>query len=183
MHDLTYFRNHLDTIATRLTDRGFTLDVEAFRKLDSERRAALTESERLKAQKNLESQEIGKLRKAGQDASERQHKVRAMDQRIAELDQQAAELDESFKQMMAGVPNVPHESVPTGKSAEDNVEVRRFGTPPAFSFPPKAHWDLGPELGILDFERAAKITGARFAVYWGLGAKLERALVNFMLDV
>jgi seryl-tRNA synthetase len=183
MHDLTYFRNHLDTIATRLTDRGFTLDVEAFRKLDTERRAALTESERLKAQKNLESQEIGKLRKAGQDASERQHKVRAMDQRIAELDQQAAELDESFKQMMAGVPNVPHESVPTGKSAEDNVEVRRFGTPPAFSFPPKAHWDLGPELGILDFERAAKITGARFAVYWGLGAKLERALINFMLDV
>jgi seryl-tRNA synthetase len=85
--------------------------------------------------------------------------------------------------MMAGVPNVPHESVPTGKSAEDNVEVRRIGTPPAFSFPPKAHWDLGPELGILDFERAAKITGARFAVYWGLGAKLERALINFMLDV
>lgn len=183
MHDLSFFRNNLDAIARRLADRGFVLDLGSFRSLDAERRAALTESERLRAQKNLESQEIGKLRKAGQDASERQHKVRAMDQRIAELDQQAAALDESFKQMMAGVPNVPHESVPTGKSAEDNVEVRRFGTPPAFSFPLKAHWDLGPELGILDFERAAKITGARFAVYWGLGAKLERALINFMLDV
>jgi seryl-tRNA synthetase len=183
MHDLNYFRNNLDAIARRLADRGFTLDVEAFRKLDTERRAALTETERLKAQKNAESQEIGRLRKAGQDASERQQKVREMDHRIAELDQQAKTADEQFQQAMAGVPNVPHESVPTGRSAEDNVEVRRWGTPPDFSFQPKPHWELGPELGILDFERAAKITGARFAVYWGLGAKLERALTNFMLDV
>jgi seryl-tRNA synthetase len=106
-----------------------------------------------------------------------------MAERIAVLDKAAAELDERFQQMLAGVPNVPHASVPTGRSAEDNVEVRRWGTPPAFAFQPKAHWDLGPELGILDFERAAKITGARFAVYIGLGAKLERALISFMLDV
>ena len=106
-----------------------------------------------------------------------------MGDRITALDEQAKELDEKFRQLLAGVPNTPHASVPTGKSAEDNVEVRRWGTPPAFSFTPKAHWDLGPELGILDFERASKITGARFAVYWGLGAKLERALINFMLDV
>jgi seryl-tRNA synthetase len=183
MYDLSFFRTNIEAIAARLADRGFTLDVEAFRKLDSERRAALSESEQLKAQKNAESQEIGKLKRAGQDASERQQKVREMDERMAALDQKAAALDHEFREMMAGVPNTPHPSVPTGTSAEDNVEVRRWGTPPEFSFPPKAHWDLGPELGILDFDRAAKVTGARFAVYWGLGAKLERALINFMLDV
>jgi seryl-tRNA synthetase len=183
MYDLSFFRSNLDAIAKRLGDRGFTLDVESFRKLDSERRAAVTESEQLKAQRNAESQEIAKLRKAGTDTSAQQQQVREMAERIAALDQQATTLDESFRLMMAGVPNTPHESVPIGKSADDNVEVRRWGTPPEFSFAPKPHWDLGPELGILDFERAAKITGARFAVYWGLGAKLERALINFMLDV
>ncbi|MGD1092004.1 MAG: serine--tRNA ligase [Bryobacteraceae bacterium] len=183
MYDLSFFRNNLDAIAKRLGDRGFVLDVESFRKLDSERRAAVTESEQLKAQRNAESQEIAKLRKAGTDTGAQQQKVREMGERITALDQQATELDESFRLMMAGLPNLPHESVPTGKSAEDNVEVRHWGTPPEFAFAPKAHWDLGPELGILDFERAAKITGARFAVYWGLGAKLERALINFFLDV
>ena len=183
MYDLSFFRSNIDAIATRMADRGFTLDVEAIRKLDSERRAALSESEQLKARKNAESQEIGKLKRAGRDASERQQKVREMDERMAALDQKAEALDAEFRQMMAGVPNLPHPSVPTGTSAEDNVEVRRWGTPPEFSFPPKAHWDLGPELGILDFDRAAKVTGARFAVYWGIGAKLERALINFMLDV
>ncbi|HWZ29848.1 MAG TPA: serine--tRNA ligase [Bryobacteraceae bacterium] len=183
VYDLSFFRNNLDAIAKRLADRGFSLDVEAFRKLDVERRAAVTESEQLKAQKNSESEEIGKLKKAGQDATERQQKVREIGDQIASLDQRASELDESFRALIAGVPNLPHESVPTGRSADDNVEVRRWGTPPSFDFEPKAHWDLGPELGILDFERAAKITGARFAVYWDLGAKLERALINFMLDV
>jgi seryl-tRNA synthetase len=183
MYDLGYFRNNLDAIAARLADRGFTLDVDAFRKLDVERRAALTESEQLKAQRNAESQEIGKLKKAGQDTAERQQKVREMGERAAELEARATEVDEQYKLLLAGVPNTPHESVPAGKSADDNVEVRRWGTPPAFSFEPKAHWDLGPQLGILDFDRAAKITGARFAVYMGLGAKLERALINFMLDV
>jgi seryl-tRNA synthetase len=183
MYDLSFFRNNLDAISKRLADRGFALDVEEFRKLDVERRAALTESEQIKAQRNAETQEIAKLRKAGEDTAARQQQVREMADRIAALDQQAAALDDSFRQMMAGVPNLPHESVPTGKGSEDNVEVRRWGAPPVFSFPPKAHWDLGPELGILDFERAAKITGARFVVYWDLGAKLERALINFMLDV
>lgn len=183
MYDLSYFRNDLDAIAKRLADRGFSLDVEAFRKLDTERRAALAESEQLKAQRNIESQEIGKLKKAGQDTSERQQKVREMGEREAALSKQAEAADEAFRAMMAGIPNTPHESVPTGRSAEDNVEVRRWGTPPEFAFEPKAHWDLGPELGILDFDRASKITGARFAVYWGAGARLERALINFMLDV
>jgi seryl-tRNA synthetase len=183
MYDLSYFRQNLDAIARRLADRGFALDVEAFRRLDTERRKALTESEQLKAQRNAESQEIGKLKKAGQDTTERQQQVREMGDRATALDARASELDEQYKLQLAGVSNTPHESVPTGKSADDNFEVRRWGTPPVFSFEPKAHWDLGPELGILDFDRAAKITGARFAVYMGLGAKLERALINFMLDV
>jgi seryl-tRNA synthetase len=183
MHDLSTFRTNLDAIAARLATRGFTLDVEAFRKLDVERRAAVTQSEQLRAKSKSESQEIGKLRKAGEDTSARQLAVRELDGQIAAFDEQAKALDEKFRELLAGVPNVPHESVPVGKSAEDNVEVRRVGTPPQFDFTPKPHWDLGPELGILDFERAAKVTGARFAVYWGLGAKLERALINFMLDV
>jgi seryl-tRNA synthetase len=183
VYDLSFFRNNLDAIAKRLADRGFALDLEAFRKLDAERRSALAESEQLKARRNAESQEIGKLKKAGQDTAELQQKVRDMADRMTALDQTAEAADNEFRQMMAGVPNTPHESVPTGKSAEDNVEVRRWGAPPQFSFAPKAHWDLGPDLGILDFDRATKITGARFAVYWGMGAKLERALINFMLDV
>jgi seryl-tRNA synthetase len=183
VYDLSFFRNNLDAIAKRLADRGFTLDVEAFRKLDADRRAALAESEQLKARRNAESQEIGKLKKAGQDTADLQQKVRDMADRMAALEQAAEAADNEYRQMLAGVPNTPHESVPTGKSADDNVEVRRWGKPPEFSFAPKAHWDLGPELGILDFDRATKITGARFAVYFGLGAKLERALINFMLDV
>ena len=183
MHDLSQFRTNLDAIAARLADKGFTLDVEAFRKLDTERRAAVTQSEQLKAKIKAESQEIGKLRKAGEDTTARQAANRELDGQVVAFDEQAKALDEQFRELLAGVPNVPHESVPTGRSPEDNVEVRRVGTPPAFDFTPKAHWDLGPELGILDFERAAKVTGARFAVYWGLGAKLERALINFMLDV
>jgi len=183
MHDLTTFRTNLDAIAARLADRGFALDLDSFRALDEKRRSALTQSEQLKAQRNAETQEIGKLRKAGEDTSARQSAVRDMGEKISALEDQAKQLDDQFRELLAGVPNVPHESVPTGKSAEDNVEVRRVGTPPQFDFTPKPHWDLGPELGILDFERAAKITGARFAVYWGIGAKLERALINFMLDV
>ena len=183
MHDLGWFRSNLDAAAERLASRGFTLDRESFRALDGERRAAVTETERLKAQKNAESQEIGKLKKAGVDTSAQQEKIRAIGDTIASLDEKVKALDEQFKGMLAGIPNLPHESVPLGKSSDDNVEVRRWGTPREFDFEPKAHWDLGPELGILDMERAAKVTGARFAVYWGLGARLERALINFMLDV
>ena len=182
MHDLTFFRNNLDAIAARLATRGFVLDVEEFRKLDTERRAAVTETERLKADRNSASLEIAKLRKEGQDTTERQAQMRALGDEISRLESVAKDSDEQFRSLLTGIPNIPHESVPEGKTADDNVEVRRFGDPPKFDFEPKAHWDLGPELGILDFDRAAKITGARFAVYVGLGAKLERALVSFMLD-
>jgi seryl-tRNA synthetase len=182
MYDLSFFRNNLDAIAKRLADRGYVLP-DDFRQIDEERRAAITESEQLKAHLNAASREIAEQKRLGADTSARQEQLREKRARAAELEAVAFALDEKFKQLMAGVPNLPHESVPTGRTAEDNVEVRRVGTPPQFSFEPKAHWDLGPELGILDFERAAKITGARFAVYWDLGAKLERALINFMLDV
>ncbi len=183
MHELSFFRANLDTIAARLAARGFPLNVAEFRELDQRRRAAVTETEQLKARRNSESAEISKLRKQGIDTSEQQRQVREIGERIAALDEQVKQLDEQFRQMLAGIPNIPHESVPEGKSEADNVEVRRWGQPRQFDFEPKAHWDLGPELGILDFERAAKITGARFAVYWDIGARLERALINFMLDV
>ncbi len=183
MHDLSQFRANLDAIAARLATRGFQLDIAQFRELDAERRAAVTEAEQLKAQRNADSQEISKLKKQGVDTAEQQQKVRGIGDRIAALDEKVKALDENFREMLAGIPNVPHESVPVGRSSDDNVEVRRWGTPRQFDFEPKAHWDLGPELKILDLERAAKITGARFAVYWGMGAKLERALMTFMLDV
>jgi seryl-tRNA synthetase len=183
MYDLGFFRANLDSIAERLATRGFKLNVEEFRQLDGERRQVVTEAEQLKAQRNSQSAEISKLRRDGVDTSEMQQRVRAMGDRISELDEQVKSLDEKFRAMLAGIPNLPHESVPVGKSSDDNVEVRRWGKPREFDFEPKPHWDLGPELHILDLERAAKITGARFAVYWGAGARLERALINFMLDV
>lgn len=183
MHDLNFFRNHLDWFRDRLATRGFELDVAAFQDLDRRRRQYVTESETLNAQRNAATAEIGKLRKEGVDTSERQRAVREMAERSAALEQQVASLDTEFRDLLARIPNVPHESVPVGTSERDNVEVRRWGNPPQFTFEPKPHWDLGEALGILDLERASKVTGARFAVYWDIGARLERALVNFMLDL
>jgi seryl-tRNA synthetase len=183
MHDLGFFRSHLDEMRQRLATRNFTLDIEAFQDLDKRRRQCVTESEQLKAERNQATVEIGKLRKEGVDTAEKQQAVRAMAERMTDLDAQVAKLDEEFREVLSSVPNLTQESVPVGKSEHDNVEVRKWGKPTEFTFTPKAHWDLGPELGILDMQRAAKVTGARFAVYWGLGARLERALVNFMLDL
>ena len=184
MYDVANFRAQLETIAQRLATRGnYHLPVDEFRLLDTRRRAAIQEAEELKAQRNASSQSIAKLRKEGQDTAEAQAAVRAMGDRIAGLDREANALEDEFRLHLAGIPNLPQESVPVGKSAEDNVEIRRHGTPREFPFTPQPHWDLGPALGILDFERAAKVTGARFAFYLGLGARLERALTNFMLDI
>jgi seryl-tRNA synthetase len=182
MHDLSYFRREFDRIAERLATRSNPPNLEEFRALDAERRAAISEVEQLKARRNAETQEIGKLKREGADTSERQKQVRAIGDEIEGLDKKVNAVDERFRELLAGIPNVPHESVPVGRDETGNVEVRRCGEPPQFDFEPKAHWDLGAALGILDFERAAKITGARFAVYWDMGAKLERALMNFMLD-
>jgi len=183
MHDLAQFRSNFDQIVQRLATRGTPLNLDQFRELDAKRRALITEAEQLKKSRNDETAKIGKLKREGADTAELQKQVRAMGDQITVLDEQQKAVDEEFRELLAGVPNVPHESVPVGKSSDDNVEVRRVGEPRQFDFEPKAHWDLGPELGILDLERAAKITGARFALYWGMGARLERALINFMLDL
>jgi len=183
MHDLSFFRNNFESVAGRLAARGPIPSLDRFSELDHRRRAAISQSEQLKARMNAESAEIGKLRRQGQDTGARQEQVRSMKEEIAGLDEQGKALDEEFRELLAGIPNIPHETVPIGRDESANAEIRRVGQPPRFDFEPKAHWDLGPELGILDLTRAAKITGARFALYWGLGAKLERALINFMLDV
>ena len=183
MHDLGFFRANFDKVMERIATRGDVSGFENFRDLDRRRRAAITEAEELKARRRSGSDEIARLRKAGVDTAERQQAAREIAAKITTLDKQVEEIDECFRELLAGIPNIPHESVPVGRSAEQNVEVRRSGEPPQFDFEPKAHWDLGPELGILDLERAAKVTGAWFAVYWGMGAKLERALIDFMLDL
>ena len=183
MHDLPHFRSNFEQIAARLATRSNPPNLDRFRELDRRRRSAITEAEQLKARVNEQGSEVGKLKREGVDTSALQEAIRAQKAQIASLDETVKAADAEFQDLLAGIPNVPHESVPVGKDAADNLEVRRVGDPPKFDFEPKAHWDLGPELGILDFERAGKITGARFALYWGLGAKLERALINFMLDV
>ncbi|HTM49947.1 MAG TPA: serine--tRNA ligase [Bryobacteraceae bacterium] len=182
MHDLGYFRANFDTVAARLATRSNPPSLDKFRDLDARRRAAIRESEELKARRNTENAGMAALRKQGADTSGLQKTLREIGDRISELEQQAGLVDKEFQDLLAGIPNIPHESVPVGRGAAENVEVRRCGQPRAFESPPKPHWDLGPELGILDLERAAKVTGARFAVYWGLGARLERSLVSFMLD-
>jgi seryl-tRNA synthetase len=183
VYDLAYFRAHLEEIAGRLATRGNALNLDRLRDLDARRRTAISQAEELKRRRNEESAQIARLKREGADTAGQQKQVRALGDEIATLDEQVTALDQEFRELLAGIPNVPHDSVPVGKESADNVEVRRAGLPRQFDFTAKAHWDLGPELGILDLERAAKITGARFALYWGWGARLERALINFMLDV
>jgi seryl-tRNA synthetase len=183
MYDLAWFRANFDRIAERLQTRSNPPNLDGYRELDKRRRTLIAELEQSRARYNAETVEIGKLRRQGVDTSERQLGMRALSDAIAIRDQGLKAVEESFREILEGIPNVPHESVPVGLSEADNREIRRVGEPRQFDFEPKAHWDLGPELGILDLERAAKVTGARFAVYWGLGARLERALINFMLDV
>ncbi|MFZ0438892.1 MAG: serine--tRNA ligase, partial [Candidatus Sulfotelmatobacter sp.] len=154
-----------------------------FSEVDTQRRQAITEAETLKAQRNKASEDIAKLKKSGQDATAAIAETKDLREQIQAREKIAADLDARLQDILSGIPNMPHASVPVGYSAEDNVEVRRWGQAPQFDFTPKPHWDLGAELGILDLERAVKLTGARFAVYWDLGAKLERALSNFMLDL
>ena len=183
MHDLSFFRNNFDQVAARLATRSNPPNLEQFRDLDQRRRAAITLAEQLKAAVNKASAEIGTLRREQKDTTAQQEQVRQMKAEITSLDEQVKSVDTQFQDLLTGIPNLPHESVPAGKDADDNVEVRREGQPRACDFEPKPHWDLGADLGILDLPRAAKITGARFALYWDMGAKLERALTNFMLDV
>lgn len=182
MLDMKFMRDHLDEVEKRLATRGGELSLAGFRTLDERRRALLTESERLKALKNSASEEIAKVK----DKSQVQDKIARMkevSQQIKTLDDELKGVEEELSAMLMVLPNLPHPSTPQGRSEADNVVVRTWGTPPVLPFEPKAHWEIGEQLGILDFERAAKITGARFALYKGAGARLERALTSFMLDL
>src|ERR1700683_2686887 len=185
MLDLNFVRDHLYRIEEMLRQRGAdpAAVLKDFRDVDTRRRQAITEAETLKAQRNKASEDIARLKKAGQDAAAAIAETKDLREQIQAREKIAADLDARLKETLSGIPNLPHESVPVGQSAEENVEARRWGTPPKFDFTPKPHWELGAELGVLDLERAVKLTGARFAVYWDLGAKLERALANFMLDL
>lgn len=185
MLDLNFVRENLPLVEEKLRLRGMAAaDVlKDFREIDAQRRAAITETETMKAHRNRASEEIAKLKKSGQDASAQMAETKELREQIQEKEKVAQEFEVRLQDILAGIPNLPHSSVPAGKGSEDNKEVRQWGTPPKFDFTPKPHWELGEQLGILDLERAVKLTGARFAVYWDLGAKLERGLANFMLDV
>jgi len=182
MHDLGFFREHLDLCEQMARHRGITLDLDGFRALDRERRDCITAVERLKAERNKASEEIARLKKSGQDAAALIAEMKRVGEEIKQQDEHAAALDQRLRDFMLTVPNLPHSSVPVGHGAADNIEVRRWGQPPKFDFTPKPHWEVGEGTGILDLARAAKMSGARFALYKGLGARLERALANFMLD-
>ncbi len=183
MLDLGFFREHLDLIEQMARNRGVTLDLDSFHQLDSERRRHITAAEKLKADRNKASEEIARRKKAGEDASNVLAEMKRVAEEIKKYDEHIAQLDERVREFMLMVPNLPHRSVPVGRGPQDNVEVRRWGAPPKFDFPPRPHWEVGERAGILDLARAAKIAGARFALYRGAGAKLERALANFMLDI
>ncbi len=183
MHDLNYFRDNLDVFAEMAKQRGASLDLDEFRALDKERRELITETEALRAQRNKASDEIGRLKKENLNADTLIAEMKAFAEPIKVKSLQTVGLTKRQEDFLLRVPNLPHASVPVGHSAAENVEVRRWGTPPKFDFQPKAHWEVGERAGILDLEAAAKITGARFAVYKGWGARLERAFANFFLDV
>jgi seryl-tRNA synthetase len=185
MLDLTFVRENLPLVEEKLRQRGMdpAAMLKDFREVDAERRKAITQAETSKAERNKASEEIAKAKKAGQDASAAMAQSKELREKIQTLETTANDLDARLREILVGIPNLPNDSVPVGKSADDNVEIRRWGAAPKFDFTPKPHWDLGAELGILDLERAVKLSGARFAVYWDLGAKLERALANFMLDL
>lgn len=183
MLDLNFIRERFDLVKERLSTRGDTFNIDSLLELDSRRRRLIVEVEGLRSQRNQTSELIGKLKSEGRDTAELQADMRRAAQRIKELEEELRACEQQVEQLAATIPNLPHPSVPVGRTSEDNVEVRRFGHPPEFSFEPRDHVELGERLGILDMPRAGKIAGARFGMYVGLGARLERALINFMLDL
>ena len=185
MLDLAFVRDNLSLVEEKLRQRGMDPAevLKDFRQIDTQRRQLKTETEALKAHRNRASEDIAKLKKTGQDAGALIAETKDLREKIQGQEKAAEDYDNRLRQLLAAIPNIPHQSVPVGRASEENVEVRRWGTPPKFDFTPKPHWELGEQLGILDLGRAAKLSGARFAVYWDLGARLERALANFMLDL
>jgi seryl-tRNA synthetase len=176
MLDLAYLRENTEPARQRLAHRGFSLDVETFQRLDGERKTLILELEKLQQFRNSASKERV-------DSEEKRNELKAVSQQIKEKTEARRVIEEQVSQFAATIPNLPDPAVPIGPGEEQNVEVRRVGEPPRFDFQPKAHWDLGPALGIMDLERATKITGSRFPLLAGAGARLERALINFMLDI
>jgi seryl-tRNA synthetase len=183
MLDFKYVRDHLDMVRERLAQRGASIDWDSFLRIDAARRELLVEVETLRCQRNTVSEKIAQLKRDKQDGSDEIERMRLVSQRIKELDGLLQEKETAVQEFMLTVPNLPHASVNVGTSSEDNQEVRRWGDVRQFGFTPQPHWDIGEKLGILDFDRGAKITGARFTLYIGAGARLERALINFMLDL
>ena len=183
MLEAKYIREHLDEVRERLASRGQNISLDQFVVIDSERRKAVQEWERLRALQKKVSDEVSRRKRENQDASDIIAEMKKVSQELKGLDGIVQEKEKMLEETLLIIPNLPHPTVPKGRDAEDNMEVRRWGEIPEFDFKPRPHWDIGEELGILDFKSGAKIAGARFTLYRDLGAKLERALINFMLDL
>jgi seryl-tRNA synthetase len=183
MLDVRFVRENIDTFKKSLENREYILPLDDFLTIEEKRRSLQRESEELRNKRNVVTDEIAVLKNNGQDASQRIEEMKSVSQKIKELDEKIKVLEKKINDFLMNVPNIPHESVPVGKDETDNVEVRRWGEPKQFDFEPLNHWDIGEILEIIDFERASKIAGARFSLMKGLGAKLERSLMNFMLDL
>jgi seryl-tRNA synthetase len=183
MIDVKRIRSNPEAIKRAIELKKDKADIDKFLKLDERRRQMLVELEALKNRRNVESDNIAKLKREGKDVSDLIAEMKELSSKIKEMEQEVKEVEEQLEGILWTIPNIPHESVPIGDSDEDNVEVRRWGEPRKFDFEPKPHWEIGEELDILDFEAAARVTGSRFTFYKGLGARLERALINFMLDL
>ena len=183
MLDIKLIRTETEKVKAALARRKENVDIDALLELDNKRRELVFEAEQLKKKQNEVSKMIPQLKKAGEDTTAIFAEMKELSEKVKELDAQTKEVDEALSQMMYTIPNIPNENVPDGDTDEDNVEIRKFSEPTAFDFEPKAHWDLGKDLNILDPETAAKITGTRFTLYRGLGARLERAVTNYFLDM
>ncbi len=183
MLDLKFVRANPQLVEEALEKRGGKISLDSFLALDAERRSVVAKVEEMKAQRNATSKEIGKMKKEGKDASAVMAEMRELGDKIDELDARLKEVDEQIHETLMAIPNIPNKDVPVGRDDRDNQEIRKWGEPTKFAFEPLNHWDIGTNLNILDFERAGKISGTRFTVYRGLGARLERAVVNFFLDM
>ncbi|SFP97573.1 serine--tRNA ligase [Caldicoprobacter faecalis] len=183
MLDPKFIRSNPELVKQKLATKKEDVDLDRFLELDEKRRAYIAEVEKLKNRRNVVSEEIARLKKEKKDVTEIINEMRKVSDTIKEYDAKIREIEEQLEEVLLTIPNLPHDSVPVGDSEEQNVEVRRWGEPRKFDFEPKAHWDIGEELNILEFKTAAKVTGSRFVFYRGMGARLERALINFMLDV
>lgn len=183
MLDIKFLRDNPEKVEQALQNRGAAMSLDEFLGREKERRELLAEVEVLKNKRNTVSQEISKKKKAGENADDMIFEMREVGDRIGVIDTRVKETEAALAAILMNIPNVPHQSVPVGKDEQDNPEIRRWGTPREFAFEPKPHWEIGEKLGILDFERGGKVTGARFTFYKGLGSRLERSLINFMLDL